>query len=116
MHKLVLTTFLVATLALVASAGARAPVAANPPGNAYGAYGCCCPYSDFLGACPLTPGAFLQGYHDVCVDDDGTWCEPGGDGHYPYLGLNPNQFARQLGFGTVAEMLRFFCGHDWDKW
>lgn len=50
MHKLVLTTFLVATLALVASAGARAPVAANPPGNAYGAYSCCCPYSDFLGA------------------------------------------------------------------
>ncbi|MFU8889377.1 MAG: hypothetical protein ACNA8N_12330 [Trueperaceae bacterium] len=110
---------LVLVVALAGSGLASAPA---PPGNAYGAYGCCCPYSAWLGLCPLTPGAFMQGYPTVCVNEDGGFCYPGDEGIYPYRDMTPRQFAHAVGellgveFRNVGAMLDFFCGDDWDRW
>ena len=122
MKRLPFALALTLVIALSATAIARAPATPTPPGNAYGAYGCCCPYSAWLGECPQTPGAFMRGYQDVCVDEDGNWCSPGDDGFYPFEGMNPHQFALAVGsnfgvsFRNVAQMLDFFCGYDWDRW
>ena len=119
MKKLPWILGLVVVIALAGTSLARAP---NPPGNAYGAYGCCCPYSAWLGLCPLTPGEFMQGYPTVCVDEHGGFCYPGDDGYYPFRGMTPNEFARAVGvtfgvqFRNVGAMLNFFCGYDWDRW
>jgi hypothetical protein len=113
MKKLPWILGLIVVIALAGSGLARAPA---PPGNAYGAYGCCCPYNAWLGLCPVTPGAFMQGYPTVCVNEDGGFCYPGEDGIYPYRDLTPNQFARVFGFRNVGAMLDFFCGYDWDRW
>ena len=119
MKKLPWILGLAVVFALAGTCLARTP---NPSGNAYGAYGCCCPYSAWLGLCPLTPGAFMQGYPSVCLDDNGEFCYPGDEGTYPYRDMTPNQFARAVGaifgvaFRNVGEMLNFFCGDDWDRW
>jgi len=123
MKKLPWFLGIVLVVALAGSGLARAP---TPPGNAYGAYGCCCPYSAWLGLCPQTPGAFMQAYHDVCLVPNASggydFCYPGEDGFYPFAGMTPNEFARAVGanfgveFRNVGAMLNFFCGYDWMRW
>lgn len=120
MHRLVLSSFLTLMLALVIVAAARAPATVAPPGNAYGAYGCCCPWSAHLGICPVTPGALLTAFDDVCEihDEAGVfvrYCDAGEDGHYPYRGMTLRQIAQLFGLGNVRGLLDFLCGYDWDK-
>ncbi len=126
MNRLPFALALLLVMALAATAIARAPATPAPPGNAYGAYGCCCPYSAWLEVCPMSPGAFLQGYHDVCLilDDHGAvkeFCDDDPDGVYPYRGMTPHQFTLAVGdvfgetFRNVGQMLDFFCGYDWDR-
>jgi len=50
---------------------ARPPSDATTTSTAYGAYGCCCPDTAFLRACPLTNSAFSTWNHDVYVDASG---------------------------------------------
>ena len=124
MNRLPYALALVLVMALAATAIARAPAAPPPPGNAYGAYGCCCPYGESLDVCPISPGAFLQSFDDVCLlfSEDGSYefCDGDPAGIYPYRGMTPPQVARAVGpvFGTtfrnVAAMLDFFCGYEWD--
>ena len=127
MNRLPYALALVLVMALAATAIARAPAAPAPPGNAYGAYGCCCPWSAHLGICPVTPGELLSSFDDVCVssyDDDGTpnYCREGDEGEYPYRGMTLREIALLFyGYGlletpNVAGILNFLCGHDWNQW
>jgi len=90
-------------------------------------FGCCCPYSAWLGACPQTPGAFVNSFEDVCLilDEDGElveFCHGDPDGVYPYRGMTLEEFAVAVGpvvgeaFEDVGAMVDFFCGYDWDRW
>ncbi len=90
-------------------------------------FGCCCPYSAWLGSCPQTVGAFTDSWDDACMifDEDGelvTFCQDDPDGVYPYRGMTLEEIAVAVGpnfgleFETVGAMMDFFCGYDWDRW
>ncbi len=122
MKKLLLPLGLAATLVLAVVGMA---IADGHAGDAE--YGCCCPYSAWLGSCPLTPGAFVNSFDDVCliVDDDGefvAFCHDDPDGVYPYRGMTLEEITLAVGpvvdqsFANVGAMLDFFCGYDWDRW
>ncbi len=65
MKRLPFALALLLVVALAATAIARAPATPTPPGNAYGAYGCCCPWSAHLEICPVSPGSMLSSFDDV---------------------------------------------------
>jgi len=69
--------------ALIHATTARPPAAATRHVAAYGAYGCCCPDTAFLRACPLTHGAYLAWDHDGSVDDADDRRTPGSAGRDP---------------------------------
>jgi len=136
MNRLPLALAFILVIALAATAIARAPNAPAPPGNAYGAYGCCCPWSAYLGICPVTPGELLRSFDDVCeihkIHDDkpdefDRYCEldepakGASDGEivvYPYRGMTLRQIALglyEMGWITepnVSGILDLLCGHD----
>lgn len=116
MHKLALITILTVMLAFF-TAAARPPAGATPVGNAYGAYGCCCPWSAHLGLCPVSPGALLSSFDDVCEIRDADdafvrYCDEGEEGVYPYRGKTLREIAQGFGFRNVAGLLDFLCGYD----
>ncbi len=122
MKKLLLPLGLAATLVLAVVGMAIADAHAGD-----GAYGCCCPYSAWLGSCPSTPGEFVNSFQDVCLilDEDGEmveFCTDDPDGIYPYRGMALEEITLAVGpvvdqsFENVGAMLDFFCGYDWDKW
>ncbi len=120
MNRLPLALAFILVIALAATAIARGPNAPAPPGNAYGAYGCCCPWSAYLGICPVTPGELLRSFDDVCVtgvDEFGNplFCEAGQEGAYPYRGQSLRQIALGAGFRSVAGLLDALCGTGWDQ-
>lgn len=100
MNRLRIVLAFVLIIALALPAFARAPNQPNPPGKAYGAYGCCCPLTDAVVGCPATPGKFMQAGRD-------------------WMGMNPREGAKWLyGLGLietdkVSDYLDFFCGSVW---
>lgn len=114
MNRLPFALALLLVMALAATAIARAPATPAPPGNAYGAYGCCCPWSAHLGICPVTPGELLRSFDDVCEirgDDDEfvRYCNEGEEGVYPYRGETLREIALGFGFRNVAGLLDVLC-------
>ncbi len=92
MNRLRIVLAFVLIIALAVPALARAPNAPDPSGNAYGFYGCCCPGTQAMGLCPLTPGAFQRALVD-------------------YFDLTPRQAAQ-----TMVANRDILCGVDrWFK-
>ncbi len=121
MKRLLLTTIVTFTLALAGAASARAPADVSPPGNAYGAYGCCCPWSVHAGLCPSGLTDFLLALPEVCMllDDDAEvvgFCVGDPDGFYPFRDLSYPEAAEFLGQASVGAMVDFFCGFDHSHW
>ena len=140
MNRLLYALALVLVMALAATAIARAPAAPAPPGNAYGAYGCCCPWSAHLGICPVTPGELLSSFDDVCeiheIHDDkpdefkfSRYCDLDKPGKgalegeivvYPYRGMTLREIALLFyGYGfletpNVAGILDLLCRYERD--
>ena len=125
MKRLPFALALTLVIALSATAIARAPNPPAPPGNAYGAYGCCCPWSAHLGICPVSPGALLSSFDDVCeirdADDNFIrYCNAGEEGVYPYRGMTLREIALLFyEFGvlrepTVAGLLDVLCRYGAD--
>ena len=88
----IVLAFVILVAGLAMPGLARAPLAPSPPGDAYGAYGCCCPGTAWLGLCPLTPGAFQRALVE-------------------YFGLTPRESAQ-----IMQSNMDLLCGHDWDRW
>ena len=118
MKKLLLTAVLATIVALGVTAGAdQEPVTVGE-----GEYGCCCPWAEFAGLCPVDFMTFLGSVEDVCfvLDEAGEvvgYCVDDPDGAYPFRGMTWPELAMFMSdhYGiepTVGSVVDLFCGID----
>ena len=114
MKKLLLSMLLVTAFAFTVSAE-RAPVTVGE-----GEYGCCCPWAEHAGLCPVDFVAFVGMLDEVCfvLDEAGEvvgYCVDDPDGAYLFRGLSWPEVADFIGnyYGfepTVGTTIDWFCG------
>ena len=118
MNKLLVAAF----LAIVVVIGVTATADQAPVTVGEGEYGCCCPWAEFAGLCPLDFITFMGSFDDVCfvLDEAGEvvgYCVDDPEGAYLFRGLTLPEVAELMSdvFGidpTVGSMVDLFCGID----
>jgi len=118
MRRLLVTAF----LATVVAIGVTATADQAPATVGEGDYGCCCPWTEFAGLCPLDFLTFFGGFDDICfvldeADEVTGFCIDDPDGFYPFRGMAWPEAAAFISdnYGiepTVGSMVDFFCGID----
>ena len=117
MRQLV-AALLMAAVVVSVSANAEQP----PLTVAEGEYGCCCPWAEWAGWCPVDFMDFFSRVDQVCVllDEEGNitgYCLDDPDGAYIFRGLTwPERaafLAEYYGFEpTMGAVVDWFCGID----
>jgi len=118
MKKLLVTAFLATVVVIGVTATAdQAPVTVGE-----GEYGCCCPWAEFAGLCPVDFLTFMGSIDDVCfvLDEAGEvvgYCVDDPDGAYLFRGFTLPELAAFMAdyYGiepTVGSMIDWFCGID----
>jgi hypothetical protein len=118
MKRLMLTAVLATIVAIGVTAGAdQAPVTVGE-----GEFGCCCPWAEYAGLCPVDFMTFFSSIDDVCfvLDEAGEvvgYCVDDPDGAYLFRGMTLPELAMFMSdyYGiepTVGAMVDLFCGID----